>query len=212
MCSSKIHSVMLVVTQPQQASSFPAEHSTGDPLFCSARSWWRVAGRGLLGETPVDAPIQWSPQAVAALVLACFCALLANSAVRRPLALWLCCVLTSQLRGQAASCEVPTFNLSRRVLSTCVCLCRASAAGAKLTLLFRRSRPSWTLGRHAPRHECLSDNDLGCTLPASAAWLDSVGPACDTDVACHMCKHIRPIHRCLDSQDSRVTPALHVMV
>ena len=53
-------------------------------LLCSARSWWRVAGRGLLGETPVDAPIQWSPQAVAALVLACFCALLANSAVRFP--------------------------------------------------------------------------------------------------------------------------------
>ena len=107
MCSFDIHSVVLVVTLPQQANTFAAEHSTGNTLLRSACSWWRTAGWGLLGETPVDAPIQWSPQAVAALVLACFCALLANSAVRRPVALWLPCVLTALLEGRLCSHEVP---------------------------------------------------------------------------------------------------------
>ena len=104
-------------------------------------------GRGLLGETPVDAPIQWSPQAVAALVLACFCALLANSAVRRPVALWLCCVLTDfALKAGLFHVRSLPLTLPRGFLSASVCLCRALAAGARLTLLFCRSRPSWTLG------------------------------------------------------------------
>ncbi|KAK9832849.1 hypothetical protein WJX81_007097 [Elliptochloris bilobata] len=59
-----------------------AEHDSKarDSVGTHEHSWWRVAQRRLLGVTPVDAPIQWTPETVVALVLACFCALLANSA------------------------------------------------------------------------------------------------------------------------------------